>query len=184
MEEGCKHPASTQDRGSFPHQLGGTEEATEESREIAALELQDVAEDGSWVGVRPKTSAATWRRMEKRVDNAPGLPARELVRFYWQDAAKHKRSLLWEDEGSGGIRPTQAISVSLKGAAKALGYEGRVTAHSAREGSALEALHAGTPIPVIQAFGGWASADSLQYYLAEGVRRTSSVFQVVLGRGE
>ena len=102
MEEGCKHPASTQDRGSFPHQLGGTEGATEESREIAALELQDVAEDGSWVGVRPKTSAATWRRMEKRVDNAPGLPARELVRFYRQDAAKHKRSLLWEDEGSGG----------------------------------------------------------------------------------
>ena len=65
--------------------------------------------------------------------------------------------------------------------AEALGYEGRVSAHSARKGSALEALFAGAPLPVIQAFGGWARADTLQAYLAEGVRRASSVLQIVLG---
>ena len=153
--------------------------------EIAALELQDVAEDGSWVRVRPKTSAATWRRLVKRVDDAPGLPARSLVKAYRLRAANRGQRLLWEDEERGGVRPTASISSALKDAARALGFGGRVTAHSARKGAALEALFAGAPLPVIQAFGGWARVDTLQAYLAEGVRRASSVLQVVLGgRGE
>ena len=44
----------------------------------------------------------------------------------------------------------------------------------------MEALFAGAPIPVIQAYGGWARGDTLQFYLAEAVRRSTSVFQVVL----
>ena len=149
--------------------------------EIAALELQDVAEDGSWVRVRPKTSAATWRRLVKRVDDAPGLPARSLVKAYRLKAVQKGRALLWEDEGAGGVRSTASISGALMDAARALGFEGRVSAHSARKGAALEALFAGAPLPVIQAFGGWARVDTLQAYLAEGVRRSSSVLQVVLG---
>lgn len=151
---------------------------------MAALELQDVAEDGSWVRVRPKTAAASWRRLSKRVDDAPGLPVRETLAAHRKRAASLGRSLLFPGP-DGAPRPTRDVSAALKAAAAALGFEGRVSAHSARKGAALEALFAGAPIPVIQAYGGWASSDTLQFYLAEAVRRSTSVLQVVPeGHGE
>ena len=150
--------------------------------EVASLGVEDVAQDGSWVRVRPKTWAATWRRLLKRVDNAPGLPVRDILKTYRSRALRRGSSLLWgAGERASGVWGTDAISRALADAAKALGFKQRVSAHSGRKGAALEALFAGAPLPVIQAFGGWKSVDTLQSRLAEGVRRSSSVFQVVLG---
>ena len=75
--------------------------------EVVALELHDVAEDGSWVRVRPKISAATWRRLSKKVDNAPGLPVRGMLVKRREMAARRGRLLLYPDEG-GGVRTTAA----------------------------------------------------------------------------
>ena len=150
--------------------------------EIASLTTEDVAKDGSWIRVRPKTFAATWKRLLKRVDNAPGLPVRDILKRYRARALKRRSPLLWSvAEEVRDVWRTDAISKALAGAASSLGFNQRVSAHSARKGAALEALFAGAPLPVIQAFGGWHCIDSLQAYLAEGVRRSSSVFQVVLG---
>lgn len=150
--------------------------------EIASLTTEDVAKDGSWIRVRPKTFAATWKRLLKRVDNAPGLPVRDILKKYRARALKRRSPLLWSvAEEVRDVWRTDAISKALAGAASSLGFNQRVSAHSARKGAALEALFAGAPLPVIQAFGGWHCIDSLQAYLAEGVRRSSSVFQVVLG---
>ena len=150
--------------------------------EIAALEPLDVSPDGSWIRIRPKTFAGTWKRLIKRVDDAPGLPVRAILMAYRQRAMKRGLSLLWGlGDGASGVWRTEAISKALAAAASSLGFKLRVSAHSGRKGAALEALFAGAPMPVIQAFGGWKRLDTLQAYLAEGVRRSSSVFQVVLG---
>ena len=150
--------------------------------EIASLTTEDVAKDGSWVRVRPKPWAATWKRLLKRVDDAPGLPVRAILMAYRQRAMKRGLSLLWGlGDGASGVWRTEAISKALAATASSLGFNLRVSAHSGRKGAALEALFAGAPMPVIQAFGGWKRLDTLQAYLAEGVRRSSSVFQVVLG---
>ena len=122
--------------------------------EIASLGVEDVAQDGSWVRVRPKTWAATWRRLLKRVDNAPGLPVRDILKTYRSRALRRGSSLLWgAGERASGVWGTDAISRALAGAARALGFKQRVSAHSGRKGAAIEALFAGAPLPVIQAFG-------------------------------
>ena len=82
-------------------------------------------------------------------------------------------------------RPPSTASVTerLKRLTRKLGLAARITAHSARKGAAIEALLAGVPIPVIQALGGWRSADTLQAYVGEAVRRTIPLLRF-WGRGE
>lgn len=118
----------------------------------------------------------------KKGRQRPGTPSEGHSKDLQIEGFETRSSLLWgAGERASGVWGTDAISRALADAAKALGFKQRVSAHSGRKGAAIEALFAGAPLPVIQAFGGWKSVDTLQSRLAEGVRRSSSVFQVVLG---
>ena len=55
----------------------------------------------------------------------------------------------------------------------------RLTAHTARKGAAVEALMRGVPLPVIQALGGWKDLNTLQAYIGEAVRRTTSLIDIL-----
>ena len=150
--------------------------------EVAELEAEDVAADGSLVSLRPKTAAATWLKLAKGVSDRAGLRAAERLRRYRREAIGCRRKYLFTEKRG---RPPSTASVTerLKRVTRKLGLAARITAHSARKGAAVEALLAGVPIPVIQALGGWRSADTLQAYVGEAVRRTIPLLEILGKRG-
>lgn len=149
--------------------------------EIVALEVDNVAADGSTLALRPKTGAKTWRRLTKCVSNTRGLRAADKLRKYRQEAIKAGRKELFVTRKGRQLETTK-ITARLKRASKKLGIAARITSHSARKGAAVEALLAGVPVPVIQALGGWKDINTLQAYLGEAVRRTTSVLDVLRGK--
>lgn len=151
--------------------------------EIAALEIENVARDGSTLALRPKTGAKTWVRLTKRVTNAGGLAAADRLRHRREVATKQGQTCVFADR-RGRIPPTATITRRLKEVARKVGIDARITAHSARKGAAVEALLAGVPLPVIQALGGWKSLDTLQAYVGEAVRRTTPLMDILECKGE
>lgn len=151
--------------------------------EIAALEVGNVARDGGAIALRPKTSAKTWRRLVKRVSNAKGLRAADKLVRYREEARRRGRRCLFAGAKD---RPVVTASVTrrLRKLGKRLGGGLRITAHSARKGAAVEAVLAGTPLPIVQALGGWANINTLQAYVGEAIRRTTSLADVLEGKGE
>ena len=79
---------------------------------------------------------------------------------------------------------TASVTRKLRKLGKRLGGGLRITAHSARKGAAVEAVLAGTPLPIVQALGGWANINTLQAYIGEAIRRTTSLADVLERRGE
>lgn len=150
--------------------------------EIAALEVEHVAPDGGHLTLRPKTGARTWRRLVKRVANTPSLRAADML---WRRREEARRGGFRFVFRSGGDKPPSTASSTghLRDVTRRLGIPARVTAHSARKGAAVEALLAGTPLPVIQALGGWRDINTLQAYIGEAVRRTTSLLHNLEGTG-
>lgn len=150
--------------------------------EIAVLGVEDVAPDGSSLTLRPKTQARTWQRLCKRVTNAPGLRATDILLRYREAARKKRRGNLFV--GAGGSPPTtSAITGHLRKLGKRLSIPARITSHSARKGAAVTAVLAGVPLPIVQALGGWRDINSLQAYIGEAVRRSTSLMQLLEGGG-
>lgn len=149
--------------------------------EVAALEVENTAQDGTMIAVRPKTSAKTWLRLRKRVPDTAGFRAANKVREYRRRAIKQGRRTLFRGRGR---KPpsTSSITALLKRITAKVGIRARITAHSARKGAAVEALLAGVPLPVIQALGGWSDVNTLQAYIAEAIRRSTSLMGVLRGR--
>ena len=58
----------------------------------------------------------------------------------------------------------------LQRVVKKIGLKIRLTTHGARKGSAVESVMAGAPLPLLQAWGGWCSIDSLQHYIGSAIR--------------
>lgn len=150
--------------------------------EVAALEVGHVAPDGSSLSLRPKTGARTWLGLVKRVSNAPGLRAADILAGRREEARKRGHKLLFRGAG-GGPPTTSSISAHLRRIAEGLGIPARITAHSARKGAAVEAVLAGVPLPIVQALGGWRDINSLQAYIGEAVRRSTSLMQCLEGGG-
>lgn len=150
--------------------------------EIAALGVEDVAPDGSSLALRPKTQARTWQRLCKRVTNAPGLRAADILLGYREAARRKRRGNLFAGAG-GGPPTTSAITGHLRKLGKRLGIPARITSHSARKGAAVTAVLAGVPLPIVQALGGWRDINSLQAYIGEAVRRSTSLMQCLEGGG-
>ena len=149
--------------------------------EVAALEVENTAQDGTMIEVRPKTSAKTWLRLRKKVPDTAGFKAANKVREYRRRAIKQGRRTLFRGRGR---KPptTSSITSLLKRITTKVGIRARITAHSARKGAAVEALLAGVPLPVIQALGGWSDVNTLQAYIAEAIRRSTSLVGVLKGR--
>lgn len=149
--------------------------------EVAALEVKDVSQDGHAAVVRPKTGARTWKKLVKKVANSGRLRAADKLADYRREAVKQGRERLFVGT-RGKPLTTSLITARLKRLGKRLGCETRLTAHSARKGAAVEAVLAGTPLPVLQALGGWSDINSLQAYVGEAIRRTVSLFEVLRAR--
>lgn len=151
--------------------------------EIAALEVEDVGKRGEKISIRPKTSAKTWLRLTKRVPNTRGLPAADTLERYREAARRERRRLLFPGR-NGKQQTTAAVTTQLRRACRKLGVKRRITSHSARKGAAVEAVLQGVPLPVVQALGGWRDLNTLQAYIGEAVRRTTSLTQCLKwGRG-
>lgn len=149
--------------------------------EIVALNVENVAQDGSALSLRPKTGAKTWLRLTKRVTNGEGVDAADRLARWREEAAKQGRTGIFANKQ--GVYPTTAtITRRLKKVSSKVGIRTRVTAHSARKGAAVEAVLAGVPLPVIQALGGWKDLNTLQAYIGESVRRSTPLLEI-LGRG-
>lgn len=146
--------------------------------EIVTLEVDNVAKDGSAIALRPKTSARTWKRLVKRVTNASGLRAAYTLARYREEARRTRRRCLFI-EGKGHHIVTSKVTKRLKELGRRLGGGMRITAHNARKGAAVEAVLAGTPLPVVRALGGWANINTLQAYVGEAIRRTTSLGEVL-----
>lgn len=146
--------------------------------EIVALETGDVAPEGDMIAIRPKTGAKTWLRLRKRVVDTGGLQAAERLARRRSEALQEGRKALFVGR-SGERQTTAAITAKLKRVSRRLGAGTRLTAHSARKGAAVEALLAGVPLPVIQALGGWRDLNTLQAYIGEAVRRTTSLMTLL-----
>ena len=56
-------------------------------------------------------------------------------------------------------------------AQEALPLPQRVTCHSARKRAAIEAVLAGLPVPVVQTYGVWGNASSLEKHVGETLRQ-------------
>ena len=129
--------------------------------EVAAIEVENVAQDGSALSLRPKTGARTWLRLTKRVTNAAGLDAADRLARRREEARREGREGVFTNK-RGKVPTTTMITRMLRQITKKVGIEARVTAHSARKGAAVEALLRGVPVPVIQALGGWRDPNTLQ----------------------
>lgn len=151
--------------------------------EIAALEVENVAADGNTISVRPKTGAKTWLRLTKCVPSARGLRAAERLQHHREAAKRERRKLLFPGQ-DGKLQATAAITARLRRASKKLGIGERITSHSARKGAAVEAVLQGVPLPVVQALGGWRDLNTLQAYIGEAIRRSTSLMQILEGRGQ
>lgn len=156
--------------------------------EITTLEIENVARDGSAIALRPKTTARTWKRLVKRVSNASGLGAADTLIRYREEARMKRRECLFVEDRNKHIE-TSKVTNRLRRLGERLGSGMRITSHSARKGAAVEAVLAGAPLPVVQALGGWANINSLQAYVGEAIRRTTSLGEVLeetrdQGKGE
>lgn len=146
--------------------------------EIVALNVENVAEDGSALSLRPKTGAKTWLRLTKRVTNREEVDAADRLARWREEAAKQGKTGIFTNRQ--GVYPTTAtITRRLKKVTEKVGVKTRVTAHSARKGAAVEAVLAGVPMPVIQALGGWKDLNTLQAYIGESVRRSTPLLEIL-----
>lgn len=146
--------------------------------EIASLEVDDVSPDGRTIMVRPKTRAQTWLKLTKRLSGRGGFNAAERLVLHRERARREGRTYLFVGRHD---KPpeTAAITAHLRRLCERLGCEARITSHSARKGAAVEALRAGVPLPVIQALGAWKDGDSMQAYIGEAVRRSTSLLDIL-----
>lgn len=150
--------------------------------EIATLRTENVAPDGAAISIRPKTKASTQQRCSKHISNGHGLYPRDILAARRGQAVDAGRGLLFSAaQDRDAILDTASITSALKTLVRRVGLGVRVTSHSARKGAAVTALLGGVPVVVIQAFGAWASTESLQYYLAKAVRENFCVLDMPLG---
>lgn len=146
--------------------------------EVATLTVDHVAEDGSYVVVRPKTAAQQWEQYKKCVLDMGGVRPASILNG-WRDEAINKgrkHLFAWTKEGDSPPK-THQITSALKTAIKKLGIGKRITAHSARKGAAVELLLNGAPISVIRAWGIWAQLESLEAYLGRTIREEVPVLR-------
>lgn len=149
--------------------------------EVASVLVDDVAPGGGAITLRPKTHAKTWLKLTKRVADTQGLRAAEILERYRKEARRTGNKALFTGRG-GKQLSTAKITAKLRKVSLKLGFNIRLTAHSARKGAAVEALLAGVPLPVIQALGAWKDLNTLQAYIGEAVRRTTPLLSLLGNR--
>lgn len=146
--------------------------------EVAVLTVDHVAENGSYVVVRPKTAAQQREQYKKCVLDMGGVRPASILTGRREEAIirGRKHLLSWTKDGDSPPE-THQITSALKTALRKLGIRKRITAHSARKGAAVELLLNGAPIAVIRAWGIWAQLESLEAYLGRTIREEVSVLR-------
>ena len=140
--------------------------------EVLALCVEDVQEDGRAIRVVVKTSITTKVAHVKAVEDGLGLePVRILLRRR-EEAVRHRRPFLFPStRKQGEAMASNEATHGLQLLSKHCGIPQRVTCHSARKGAATEAVLAGLPVPVVQAYGIWGNSSSLEKYVGETLRQ-------------
>ena len=140
--------------------------------EVLALCVEDVQEDGRAVRVVVKTSATTKVAHVKAVDDGLGLEPVGILRRRREEAVRERRPFLFPSvRKPGEAMASNEATHGLQLLSKHCGVPQRVTCHSARKGAATEAVLAGLPVPVIQAYGVWNNVGSLERYIGEALRQ-------------
>lgn len=148
--------------------------------EICALTVDDVKPDGGAISIRAKTFAKTCQRHIKKVVNGCGLyPTNVLIGRRRRALLEGTKLIFIVSTGQKEPLTSAAVTAALKQLSKKTGMSARITAHSARKGSAVAALVAGVPVVVIQSLGLWACVDSLQAYLGRAVRERFNVLELI-----
>ena len=138
--------------------------------EIVSLRWEDVDPGGAWISVITKTNASTGKRIVKKLsDWGPVRPTEILIRRR-REALKAGRELLFVGARSGKPPVAADVTHALRSLTGRAGWRRRISSHSARRGGAVAAVMAGIPLQIVQAFGDWKSADTLQIYIGEALR--------------
>lgn len=148
--------------------------------EICALTVNDVKANGGAISIRAKTFAKTCQRHIKKVSNGCGLyPTNILIGRRNRAMLEGVKLIFIVSSCQKEPLTSAAVTTALKQLARKTGMSGRISAHSARKGSAVTALVAGVPVVVIQSLGLWACVDSLQAYLGKAVRERFNVLELI-----
>lgn len=139
-------------------------------REIVSLRWWDMEENGSRIEVRTKTDAATERRLVKKVSDWGYIRPTEILIRRRREAVQAGRELLFVGPRWGKSLVASNMTHMLRALIKKMGWLRRISSHNARRGGAVVGIMAGLPLQVIQAFGAWKSADTLQIYIAKAIR--------------
>lgn len=138
--------------------------------EIAGLRVRDVAEEGTLISIRAKTSAKSCDRHLKRVRNGCEIQPVHILKRRRELAILLGNDFLFLTCANAPPLTSSEVTNTLKRLTGKLNMNCRITAHSGRKGAAVAALMAGVPIPIIQSLGLWQCQDSLQAYLGKAIR--------------
>lgn len=154
--------------------------------EIADLQPEDVLVDDKGivrVNISTKQSVKTGLKVSKLVPKAMGEKSwcpRQIL-LEWLSRAK-EANLDFVFANNKNQKPTvTSIDKALVAVLTKLmpEYKFRITGHSARKGSAMEACMAGLPEAFIQIQGGWADPTTCRKYMAGGWAKVESAFTTV-----
>ena len=141
------------------------------AHEVTELTVSCVAEDGGYIIVRPKTEAKSWRLFKKCVRDGPSLRPASILRARRREALERGCTYMFNERVELDLpMGTQTVTRALKSLTQKLGIKTRVTAHSARKGSAVELILNGIPLVVVKAWGIWANLDTLEAYIGRTIR--------------
>ena len=143
--------------------------------EITSLEVNNVAEDGRSILVRPKTEAKSWTLFKKCVKDNRNLRPASILRERRTEAIENNRKYLFSNGAEDLPISTDKVTKTLRNIVKKLGIKKRITAHSARKGAAVELLLRGVPLVAIKSWGIWANIDTLEAYVGRAVREEASL---------
>ena len=87
-----------------------------------------------------------------------------------REAVRARRDLLFAGPKLGKAPKATEVTHALRSLTMRMGWRRRISSHSARRGAAVAAVMAGLPLHIVQAFGAWKSADTVQIYVAEAIR--------------
>lgn len=151
--------------------------------EIVELRVSDVSEDGTEIRLRPKTWAKKWLKTVKRVSDLGHIRAATFLKKRREAAIRTSTSLIYPArKESELVLSSSAVSQRLKRVMRKLGNSDRVTSHSGRKGSALEALLMGVPMVAIQSWGAWKDLRTLERYVGDALRRNVSLGDILAHR--
>lgn len=147
--------------------------------EIISLKVEDVTRDGHFISIRSKTHAATWIKQTKCVEDSVILKPSVMLKRARFNAIAANRTLLFFNRSNNSQLSTGEVTNALKRISRKIGWNKRITAHSARRGAAVEAVMARVPPLVIQSLGTWSDINTMQIYIGNAVRERFGLLQML-----